>query len=115
MARAPDENVNRWLQPHRLSFDFGRKNAVVVNPLNCMVGCNTCANAYSRHAIEFPPLDTVFELEGEPEVRHASKTNSLRAVPSSPFRRSFRTPIAWSSCVSMTSPGIGSAVADRDV
>lgn len=71
MARAPDENVNRWLQPHRLSFDFGRKKAVVVDPLNCMVGCNTCANAYSTHAIEFPPLDTVFELEGEPEVRHA--------------------------------------------
>jgi len=25
-------------------FDFERKKVVVVDPLNCMVGCTTCAN-----------------------------------------------------------------------
>jgi NAD-dependent dihydropyrimidine dehydrogenase PreA subunit len=32
-------------------FDFERKKAVVVDPLNCMVGCTTCANTCPTHAI----------------------------------------------------------------
>ena len=52
-------------------FDFERKKAVVVDPLNCMVGCTTCANTCPTHAIAFPPLDTVFALEDRAEVRHA--------------------------------------------
>ncbi len=52
-------------------FDYDRKKAVVVDPLNCMVGCTTCANTCPTHAIHFPPLATVFALEGRPQVRHA--------------------------------------------
>jgi CDP-4-dehydro-6-deoxyglucose reductase len=52
-------------------FDFERKKAVVVDPLNCMVGCTTCANTCPTHAIEFPPIQTVFALEARAEVRHA--------------------------------------------
>lgn len=52
-------------------FDYDRKKAVVVDPLNCMVGCTTCANTCPAHAIVFPPLQSVFALEGRTEVRHA--------------------------------------------
>jgi len=52
-------------------FDFERKKAVVIDPLNCMVGCTTCANTCPTHAIEFPPISTVFALENLVEVRHA--------------------------------------------
>jgi CDP-4-dehydro-6-deoxyglucose reductase len=38
-----------------VGFDFERKKAVVVDPLNCMVGCTTCVNTCPTHAIEFPP------------------------------------------------------------
>jgi CDP-4-dehydro-6-deoxyglucose reductase len=59
-------------------FDFERKKAVVVDPLNCMVGCTTCANTCPTHAIVFPPLDTVSALEDRAEVRHAIE-DDLRA------------------------------------
>ena len=52
-------------------FDYERKKSVVVDPLNCMVGCTTCANTCPTHAIRFPPLSSVFALEGKAEVRHA--------------------------------------------
>jgi CDP-4-dehydro-6-deoxyglucose reductase len=51
-------------------FDFERKKAVVIDPLNCMVGCTTCANTCPTHAIEFPSIQTVFALEARAEVRH---------------------------------------------
>ena len=52
-------------------YDFELRKAVVADPLNCMVGCTTCANTCPTHAITFPSLDTVFRLEALPEVRHA--------------------------------------------
>lgn len=52
-------------------YDFDRHKAVVVDPLNCMVGCTTCANTCPTNAIRFPPLSSVFTLEGRPAVRHA--------------------------------------------
>lgn len=52
-------------------FDFERKKAVVVDPLNCMVGCTTCANTCPTHAIEFPAISTVFALEARASVRHS--------------------------------------------
>jgi CDP-4-dehydro-6-deoxyglucose reductase len=52
-------------------YDFDQKKAVVADPLNCMVGCTTCANTCPTHAIQFPSLSTVFALESRPEVRHA--------------------------------------------
>lgn len=58
-------------------FDFERKKAVVVDPLNCMVGCTTCANTCPSHAIRFPPLSSVFAMEGRVEVRHAIEDDLL--------------------------------------
>lgn len=52
-------------------YDFDARKAVVADPLNCMVGCTTCANTCPTHAISFPPLASVFALEARPEVRHA--------------------------------------------
>ena len=52
-------------------FDFERKKPVVIDPLNCMVGCTTCANTCPAHAITFPPIETVLALEGRANVRHA--------------------------------------------
>ena len=52
-------------------FDFERKKPVVVDPLNCMVGCTTCANTCPVHALVFPPLASVLALEGLADVRHA--------------------------------------------
>jgi len=52
-------------------FDFDRKKPVVIDPLNCMVGCTTCANTCPTHAIAFPAIATVLALEGLAAVRHA--------------------------------------------
>jgi CDP-4-dehydro-6-deoxyglucose reductase len=52
-------------------FDFERKKPVVIDPLNCMVGCTTCANTCPSHAITFPPIETILALEGKAAVRHA--------------------------------------------
>jgi CDP-4-dehydro-6-deoxyglucose reductase len=52
-------------------FDFDRKKPVVVDPLNCMVGCTTCANTCPAHAIAFPPIESVLAFEGLAVVRHA--------------------------------------------
>ena len=58
-------------------FDFERKKPVVVDPLNCMVGCTTCANTCPAHAIEFPPIEGVLALEGLALVRHAVEDDLL--------------------------------------
>lgn len=58
-------------------YDFERKKPVVVDPLNCMVGCTTCANTCPANAIEFPPLSSVLALEGRAEVRHAIEDDLL--------------------------------------
>lgn len=52
-------------------FDYERKKPMVVDPLNCMVGCTTCANTCPTHAISFPPLSMVMDMEKQPIVRHA--------------------------------------------
>lgn len=52
-------------------FDYERMKAVVVDPLNCMVGCTTCANTCPTNAIGFPPLQDVLDLEQRVAVHHA--------------------------------------------
>ena len=58
-------------------FDFQRRKPVVVDPLNCMVGCTTCANTCPAHAIEFPPIESVLALENRTAVRHAVEDDLL--------------------------------------
>lgn len=47
--------------------------AVAVSPLQCMVGCTTCANICPVKAITFPPLDVVWKLERERHIFAAVK------------------------------------------
>jgi len=58
-------------------FDFGRKKAVVADPLNCLVGCTTCANVCPSNAISFPSLQTVADLLAKPAVHHAIEDDLL--------------------------------------
>jgi len=58
-------------------FDYGRKKAVVVDPLNCMIGCVTCMNTCPTHAISFPPLDIVVTLESRADVHHEIEDDLL--------------------------------------
>jgi CDP-4-dehydro-6-deoxyglucose reductase len=51
-------------------YDYDRGKAVVADPLNCMVGCTTCANTCPVNAITFPALSTVLDLEHRPQVHH---------------------------------------------
>lgn len=70
-------HLRHWVQPAGHRYDFERKKLVVFDPLNCMVGCTTCANTCPAHAIEFPPLETVLALEGLAPVRHAIEDDLL--------------------------------------
>lgn len=58
-------------------YDYALEKAVVDDPLNCMVGCTTCANTCPANAISFPPLSSVFDLEHRPEVHHAIEDDLL--------------------------------------
>jgi CDP-4-dehydro-6-deoxyglucose reductase len=52
-------------------FDYEQMKAVVFDPINCMVGCTTCANTCPANAISFPPLQDVLDLERRVGVHHA--------------------------------------------
>jgi len=43
-------------------YDFESNKPVVVEPLNCKVGCVTCANTCPVHAISFPPLSYLHKI-----------------------------------------------------
>ena len=58
-------------------FDYDAKKAVVVDPLNCMIACVTCANTCPTHAISFPPVETVHALMTRAAVRHAVEDELL--------------------------------------
>ncbi len=71
-------------------FDYDRMKAMVFDPLNCMVGCTTCANTCPTNAIAFPPLRDVLDLELRVDVHHAieddliSRRDQLRAEDVTP-------------------------------
>jgi CDP-4-dehydro-6-deoxyglucose reductase len=52
-------------------FDYERRKPVVFDPLNCMVGCTTCANTCPADSIVFPPRQKVLELGKLPPVLRA--------------------------------------------
>ncbi len=73
-------------------FDFEVKKAVVVDPLNCMVGCTTCANTCPTHALSFPSLDTVMALEALSDVHHAIEDELLAKRDVLAFQRLVPSP-----------------------
>jgi CDP-4-dehydro-6-deoxyglucose reductase len=58
-------------------FEYNQMKAVVADPLNCMVGCTTCANTCPTNAISFPPLRSVLDLEQQVSVHHAIEDDLL--------------------------------------
>ncbi|MGB9553858.1 MAG: FAD-binding oxidoreductase [bacterium] len=58
-------------------FDFEKNKSVVYDPLNCLVGCTTCANICPANAISFPPLETVESLISQSTVHHAIEDNLI--------------------------------------
>jgi len=54
-------------------YDFESNKAVVVEPLNCKVGCVTCANTCPAHAISFPSLSYLHMIIKKQKVLASSK------------------------------------------
>jgi CDP-4-dehydro-6-deoxyglucose reductase len=52
-------------------FDFEKNKSIVYDPLNCLVGCTTCANICPANAIIFPSLETVESLISQSSVHHS--------------------------------------------
>jgi NAD-dependent dihydropyrimidine dehydrogenase PreA subunit len=52
----------------RSVYDMQDNKAVVVNPLNCMVGCSTCGTVCPVQAIAFPDRDLIWKLEREHKI-----------------------------------------------
>lgn len=52
--------------------------AVATSPLDCAVGCSTCANICPTGAITFPSLDAVWKLERERQIFRTVKKESQR-------------------------------------
>jgi CDP-4-dehydro-6-deoxyglucose reductase, E3 len=44
------------------AFDYEENVAVVEHPLQCMVGCTTCATVCTQDAIEFPSQGSIRQL-----------------------------------------------------
>lgn len=59
------------------AFDFENNKPVVVAPLNCKVGCVTCANTCPTHAISFPPLSYLHKIIKKENVLTTSR-NELK-------------------------------------
>jgi NAD-dependent dihydropyrimidine dehydrogenase PreA subunit len=49
-------------------YDMQDNKAVVINAMNCMVGCSTCATVCPVEAIGFPGRDLVWKLEREHKI-----------------------------------------------
>ncbi len=54
-------------------FDYDASIAVVVNPLNCMVGCTTCATICTQDAIEFPSAGSIRQLIKQRKLLRTTK------------------------------------------
>lgn len=55
------------------AYDYEAHQPVVVEPLNCMVGCTTCATICLSDAIEFPSSGWIRQLMREKKVLRQSK------------------------------------------
>lgn len=55
------------------AFDYEANVPVVVNPLQCMVGCTTCATVCTQDAIEFPSQGFIRQLIREHKLLRKTK------------------------------------------
>jgi NAD-dependent dihydropyrimidine dehydrogenase PreA subunit len=61
----------------RSVFEMHDAVAVAVSPMECVVGCSTCANVCPTAAIAFPNLDTVWKMEREHQIFRTVKKEAL--------------------------------------
>jgi ferredoxin len=59
-------------------YEMHDRVADAVAPLDCMVGCSTCANICPTKAITFPSLEVVWKLERERRIFRVVKEEALR-------------------------------------
>jgi CDP-4-dehydro-6-deoxyglucose reductase len=59
-------------------FDYDRKKPVVQEPLQCLVGCNTCATTCPTHALQLPEPATIRRHFKDPRFRHRVEDELLR-------------------------------------
>jgi len=59
--------------PGVYAFDFDNRKPVVVAPLECKVGCVTCANTCPVHAIGFPPVSYIHGIIKKEQVLTRSR------------------------------------------
>ena len=59
-------------------YEMHETQAVAVDPMNCAVGCTTCANICPTAAIVFPPLDAIWKLERERQIFRTVKKEAQK-------------------------------------
>ncbi|HVC95475.1 MAG TPA: ferredoxin family protein [Pirellulales bacterium] len=59
-------------------FEMHDAHALAVDPMNCAVGCTTCANICPTNAIAFPRLDAVWKLERERQIFRTVKKEAQK-------------------------------------
>ena len=59
-------------------YEMHDAHAVAVDPMNCAVGCTTCANICPTNAISFPTLDAVWKLERERQIFRTVKKEAQK-------------------------------------
>ena len=57
-------------------YDMQDNKAVAANPMDCMVGCSTCATVCPVQAISFPQRDLIWKLEREHKIFKAVRKES---------------------------------------
>src|SRR5690606_6580718 len=58
-------------------YEMHEAVAVAAAPMECAVGCSTCANICPTNAIGFPTLDAVWKLERERQIFKTVKKEAL--------------------------------------
>jgi len=58
-------------------YDMQDNTAVPVNPMDCMVGCSTCATVCPVQAISFPERDLIWKLEREHKIFKVVRQEAL--------------------------------------
>ena len=62
----------------RAVYEIEDAVAIAVDPMNCAVGCSTCANVCPTGAITFPTMDMVWKLERERQIFRTVKKEAAR-------------------------------------
>jgi len=80
-----DQDCVNFCKNNVLAFDEDTFKVIVVNPYNCVVGCDSCAKICSQEAIHFPSQDalraTLRRLRSEAVDAKAMADPAIDAAP----------------------------------